>query len=224
MGPGKPSPKVRQNWLRLVSYIKKEKTWYAFALGLLVSIQNACHVIHGLTWFAEQFLELSIFLSTSGLMFMSGFEFHDKTISDLLKIPFTAVVFCLVLFCFLIKFFTLQRELLSVTGPMNKLPNEGAASAACTELAEQLALLSLLSLAQLQSSSTLRHPVTQPPSLGHPSFQVPHLFGGQSFTVQAEGKPPIPRNGFSLEIRDVTHALHPPQELTLCRRVPPVTV
>lgn len=114
----------------------------------------------------------------------------------------------------------MQRELLSVTGPMNKLPNEGAACAACTELAEQLALLDLLSLAQLQSSSTPRHPVTQPPSLGHLSFHVPHLFGGQSFAVQAEGKPPIPRNGFSLEIRDVTHASRPPQELTLCRKVP----
>lgn len=53
------------------------------------------------------------------------------------------------------------------------------------------------------------------PSLGHPVFQVPRSFGGQSFTAPAEGKPPPPRSGFSLEIRDVTPALYPPQELTL---------
>lgn len=53
--------------------------------------------------------------------------------------------------------------------------------------------------------------MTNHPSLGHPLFQVPHLFRGQSFTVQAEGKPLTLRNGFSLEIGDVTPALYPPR-------------
>lgn len=47
------------------------------------------------------------------------------------------------------------------------------------------------------------------PSLGHPSFQVPHSFHGQLLTVQAEGKPPTLRNAFALEVCAATPALHP---------------
>lgn len=101
-------------------------------------------------------------------------------VSDLLNVYFTAVI--------LIIIFTLQAELLTVTGLINTFSNEGAAFAACLGIVEQLALW---------QCSTLMHPVILP-SLGL-LFQVPQSFHGQMFAVQAEGKTPTQRNGFSVE-------------------------
>lgn len=100
-------------------------------------------------------------------------------VSDLLNVYFTAVI--------LIIIFTLQAELLTVTGLINTFSNEGAAFAAWLGIVEQLALW---------QCSTLLHPVILP-SLGL-LFQVPRSFHGQMFAVQAEGKTPTQRNGFSV--------------------------
>lgn len=125
-------------------------------------------------------------------MFTSGFEFHDRS----LRFAENTFYSC---------FFT-AGELL--TGLINTPSHERAAPATSTALVEHLALFDLVSLALLQSSKTLRHPVTQPPIL-KTSVRVPHSFHGQLLTVQAEGKPPTPRNAFALEVCTATPALYP---------------